>query len=83
MATEALAVMRLLAFCVSAVGVLLLIGFLVAARALLSESIFGAPQEPDEEAGRVCMNEDRDGVSSGRVKQGAARSRHERTALRP
>jgi hypothetical protein len=75
--------MQLLAFCVSAVGVLLLIGFLVAARELFSESIFGAPQEPDEEAGRVYMNEDHDGVNSGRVNPGAARRRRERTALQP
>jgi hypothetical protein len=75
--------MQLLAFCASAVGVPLLIGFLAAARELFSESIFGAPQEPDEEAGRVYMNEDHDGVDSGRINPGAARSRHERTALQP
>jgi hypothetical protein len=75
--------MQLLAFCASAVGVLLLIGFLAAARELFSKSIFGAPQEPDEEAGRVYMNEDHDGVDSGRINPGAARSRQERTALQP
>jgi hypothetical protein len=75
--------MQLLAFSASAVGVLLLIGFLVVARELFSESIFGAPQEPDEETGRVYMNEDHDGVKSGRVNPGAARRRHERTALQP
>jgi hypothetical protein len=75
--------MQLLAFCASAVGVVLLIGFLVAARELFSESIFGAPQEPDEEAERVYMNEDHDGIHSGRVNMGAARSRHEPTALQP
>jgi hypothetical protein len=59
-----------LAYCALAIGVgiLLLIGFLVTARELFAESIFGAPQEPDEEAGRAW---------------GAARSRHERTALQP
>jgi hypothetical protein len=83
LATEGLAVMQLFAFCASAVGVLLLIGFLVVARELFSESIFGAPREPDEERGRVYMNEDHDGVESGRVNPGAARRRHERTALQP
>jgi hypothetical protein len=75
--------MQLLAFCASAVGVgiLLLIGFLVTARELLSESILGAPQEPDEEAGRIYTNQDRDGVNSGRVNPAAARRRHEPKAL--
>ena len=75
--------MQLLAFSASAVGVLLLIGFLVVARELCSESIFGAPQEPDEEAGRVYMNEDHYGVNSGRVNPDPALRRHERTALQP
>jgi hypothetical protein len=79
--------MQLLAFCASAVGVLLLIGFLFTTRELFSESIFDVPQEPEEEpeeeAGRVYMNEDHDGIHSGRVNMGAARSRHERTALQP
>jgi hypothetical protein len=79
--------MQLLAFCASAIGVgiLLLVGFLVMARELFSESIFGAPHEgaphePDEEAGRAYMNEDH-GIPSGRD-AGAARSRHGRTVLR-
>ncbi len=74
-----------LAFCALAVGVgiLLLIGFLVMVRELFCESIFGAPQQADEEAGRLYMNEDQDGVDSGRSKPVAARSRHERTALQP
>ena len=83
MATDGLAVMQLLAFCASAVGVLLLIGFLFTALELFSESIFDVPQEPEEEAGRVYMNEDHDGIHSGRVNMGAARSRPERTALQP
>jgi hypothetical protein len=76
--------MQLLAFCASAIGVgiLLLVGFSVMARELFSESIIGAPHEPDEEAGRADMNEDHDGIPSGRVNPGAARSRHERTVLR-
>ena len=65
------------------VGILLLIGFLVMVRELFGESVFGAPQEPDEETGRVYMNEDQEGVDSGRTNPGAARSRHERTALQP
>jgi hypothetical protein len=80
--------MQLLAFCASAisVGILLLIGFLVMARELFSKSIFGAPHEgaphePDKEAGRAYMNEDCDGIPSGRD-PGAGRRRHERTALR-
>jgi len=77
--------MQLVAFCASAmgVGILLLVGFLATARELFSESIFGVPQEPEEEAGRVYMNEDHDGIPSGSVNMGAARSRHERTALQP
>jgi hypothetical protein len=60
--------MQLLAFCASAVcvGIVLLIGFLVTARELFSESILGAPQEPDEEPGRVYMNEDHDGIHRAR-----------------
>jgi hypothetical protein len=54
-----------LAFCALAIGVgiLLLIGFLVTARELFSESIFGAPHEADEEAGRAYMDEHHDGIS--------------------
>jgi hypothetical protein len=60
--------MQLLAFCASAIGagILLLVGFLVVAREIFSGSIFGAPLEPDEEAGRAYMNEDHDGIHSGR-----------------
>jgi hypothetical protein len=77
--------MQLLASCASAmgVGILLLFGFLVTARELFAESIFGAPQEPVEEAERAYMNEDHDGIHSGRVNTRAARSRHERTASQP
>jgi hypothetical protein len=77
--------MQLLAFCASAVGVgiLLLIGFLFTAQELFSESVFDVPQEPEEEAGRVYMNEDHDGIHSGPANTGAARSRHERTTLQP
>jgi hypothetical protein len=69
--------MRPLAFCASAIGVgiLLLVGFLVMARELFSESIFGAPDEPDGDAD--------DTIPSRRVDPGAARSRHERAVLRP
>jgi hypothetical protein len=83
LATEGFAVMQLLAFCASAmcVGILLLAGFLVTAQKLFSESVFGAPQEPDEEAGRAYMDEDHDGIHSGRASTGAVRSRQERTAL--
>jgi len=44
---------RLLVLCVLAigVGVLLLIGALVVARELFSESIFGVPHEPSEDTG--------------------------------
>jgi hypothetical protein len=51
LATEGFAVMRLFVLCASAIGVgiLLLIGFLVTAQELFSESIFGVPQEPGEE----------------------------------
>jgi hypothetical protein len=46
------------------VGILLLIGFLATAQELLSESIFGVPQEPGEETVRGCVDEERSGSSS-------------------
>jgi len=58
--------MRLFVLCalVIGVGILLLIGFLTAAQELLSESIFGVPQEADEETGRRCLDEERSRSSS-------------------
>jgi hypothetical protein len=38
------------------VGIVLLIGFLTTAQELLSESIFGVPQDPREEMERGCMD---------------------------
>ena len=65
-ATEGFAVMRLFVLCALAIGVgiLLLIGFLVTAQELLSESLFGVPQEPGEETGRRHMDEGRSTSSS-------------------
>ena len=58
--------MRLFVLCalVIGVGILLLIGFLTVAQELLSESIFGVPQEPGEETGRGCLDEERSRSSS-------------------
>ncbi len=58
--------MRLLVLCALAmgVGILVLVGFLAMAQELYSESIFGVPHEPDEEAGRAYMDEERSTSSS-------------------
>jgi hypothetical protein len=45
-------------------GILLLVGFLVMAQELFSESVFGVPHEPDEEAARAYMDEERSTSSS-------------------
>jgi hypothetical protein len=51
--------MRLLVLCalVMGVGILLLVGFLVMAQELFSESVFGVPHDPGEETERGCMGE--------------------------
>ena len=61
LATEGFAVMRLFVLCALAIGVgiLILIGLMVTAQELFSESIFGVPQEPGEETGRGHMDEGR------------------------
>jgi hypothetical protein len=58
--------MRLLVLCALAIGagVLLFIGFLVTARELFSESIFGAPGEPGEETRRGYKEEERPASTS-------------------
>jgi hypothetical protein len=50
--------MRLLVLCalIMGVGILLIVGFLVMAQELFSESVFGAPHEPGEETGRGYMD---------------------------
>jgi hypothetical protein len=37
----------------------MLVGLLIMAQELFSESIVGVPYEPDEETGRGCMDEER------------------------
>lgn len=58
--------MRLLVFCalIVGVGILLLVGFLIMVQELYSESIFGVPHEPDDEAERAYMDEERSTSSS-------------------
>jgi hypothetical protein len=58
--------MGLLVLCALAmgVGILLLVGFLAMAQELFSKSMFGVPQEPDEETGRAYMDEERSTSSS-------------------
>lgn len=58
--------MRLLVFCalIVGVGILLLVGFLIMAQELYSEGIFGLPHEPDDEAERAYMDEERSTSSS-------------------
>jgi hypothetical protein len=58
--------MRLLVLCalVMGVGILLLVGILAMAQELFSESMFGVPQEPDEETGRGHRDEERSTSSS-------------------
>jgi hypothetical protein len=58
--------MRLLVLCALAmgVGILLLVGFLGMAQELFSNSIFGVPDEADEETGPTDMDEERSTSSS-------------------
>jgi hypothetical protein len=52
--------MRLLVLCAWAfgVGIILLIGLLLIAQEIFSESIFGVPHEPGAETGRGYMDEE-------------------------
>jgi hypothetical protein len=58
--------MRLLVLCAWAfgVGIILLVGLLLIAQEIFSESIFGVPHEPGAETGRRCMDEERSTSSS-------------------
>jgi hypothetical protein len=58
--------MRLLVLCAWAfgVGTILLVGLLLIAQEIFSESIFGAPHEPGAETGRGYMDEERSTSSS-------------------
>jgi hypothetical protein len=51
--------MRLLVLCAWAfgAGIILLVGLLLIAKEIFSESIFGVPHEPGAEAGRGYMDE--------------------------
>ena len=58
--------MRLLVLCAWAfgVGIILLVGLLLIAHEIFSESIFGVPDEPGAETGRGHTDEERSTSSS-------------------
>jgi hypothetical protein len=58
--------MRLLVLCAWAfgVGIILLVGLLLVAQEIFSESIFGVPHERGADTGRGHMDEDRSTSSS-------------------
>jgi hypothetical protein len=58
--------MRLLVLCAWAfgVGIILLVGFLLIAQEIFSESIFGVPHEAGAETGHGYMDEERSTSSS-------------------
>jgi hypothetical protein len=58
--------MRLLVLCAWAfgVGIILLVGLLLIAHEIFSESIFGVPHDPGAETGRGYMDEERSTSSS-------------------